>query len=165
MKHFLSVAILLSAPMAFGSTGASVQVTPPNVHGSRTVEPSTERAVVQDYLQSWKSLQSALSHNDAQVLSRDFVGTALTTLTQTVQNQQSLGLSTVDSHPSHHIQIIFYSPNGLSIQLMDTLSYREEVLQHGRSIGSKEMHAHFLAVLTPGATRWMVRVLQAESGQ
>jgi len=142
-----------------------MQVTPPNVHGSRPVEPSTESAVIRDYLQSWEALQSALSHNDAQLLSRDFVGTALTTFTHTVQDQQKLGLRTVYSNPSHHIQIIFYSPNGLSIQLVDTISYREEVLQDGKSIGSKEVQVRYTAVLTPGATRWMVRVLQGDSAQ
>lgn len=161
MKNCILAAVFfMSAPLALGASTGSVQVIPPDVHGSRPVETATGRAVVRDYLQAWEGLQSALSHNSSPVLSRDFIGSALNTLTQTVDSQRKLGISTAYENLSHQLQIVFYSPNGLSIQLVDTVSYEEVLLQNGKPIGSKQMQNRYIAVLTPTATRWMVRVLQ-----
>src|SRR5579875_3371472 len=155
----ISCILLLVTPLAWGASSGSVEVAPPDVHGSRPVEPLTEKAVIRDYLASWKSMQFALEHNDAQTLSQDFTGTALSMLTHTVESQSRLRLHTVYQHPSHHLQIIFYSPNGISIQLVDTTGYKEILYKDCKAIGSRQMQTRYIAVLTPAATRWMVRVL------
>lgn len=161
-KRSWSVILLFFASMAYGAAPNGVQVTPANVHGSRPLESTTERAVIRDYLQAWKGLQSSLSNNDPYALRDDFTGNALAVLTRTVKQQHDLGISTLYGNLSHRIQIIFYSPNGLSIQMIDTVSYHEKILQKGKPVGAGTLTTRYIVVLTPTATRWMVRLLQGD---
>lgn len=162
MRSILAILSLVIMPPAIWALQPSVQVDPPDVHGSRPVEPTTGKAVVQDYLQSWQSMRTALDQNQAQALDPDFVGTALTKLAQTVDQQAAMGIHARYRDESHHLQIVFYSPNGLSIQLVDNVTYNEEVFDHkGQALASHQVHARYLVVLTPAANRWQVRILQA----
>lgn len=162
LRSILAVLSLSGLPVLLGAQQASVKVDPPDVHGSRTVEPTTKTAVVRDYLESWKEMRLALDRNRPQGLDQDFVGTALTRLTQTVQQQAALGIHARYRDESHHLQIIFYSPGGVSIQLVDHVSYREQVFDRkGNALGSHRINARYLVVLTPSATRWKVRIMQA----
>lgn len=161
-RSILAALSLMIMPAALWAIQPSVQVDPPDVHGSRPVEPLTEKAVVRDYLQSWQSMRTALDHNQAQALDPDFVGTARTKLAQTVDQQAAMGIHARYQDASHHLQIVFYSPNGLSIQLVDNVTYNEEVFDRkGQALASHRIHARYLVVLTPAANRWQVRILQA----
>ncbi|HUY82542.1 MAG TPA: hypothetical protein VMU92_12530 [Acidobacteriaceae bacterium] len=162
IKSALVTLVLAVLPVSLWALPHSVQVDPPQVHGSRPVESLTEKAVVRDYLQSWQSLRVALDQNQPQALDLDFVGTARTKLTQTVKQQSSLGIHTRYRDQSHHLQIVFYSPDGRSIQLIDDISYEEQVLDHkGQELASRRIKARYLVVLTPAAARWQVRIFQA----
>jgi hypothetical protein len=104
-----------------------------------------------------------MDHNDSSVLDAYFVGTARDRLVDTIQDQAKYGIHTRYTERSHDLQIVFYSPEGLSIQLMDTVSYNEEVLQKDKVLASKPVTRRYLVVLTPSEVRWRVRILQSEA--
>lgn len=158
----LGLALAAIPSPALFAQDASVHVQPADLHGSRPLEKLTESAVVRDYVESWKSLGQALDQNDASVLGQDFIGTALTKLSDTVAQQQKLGIHTSYQVQSHNLQIVFYSPDGLSIQIVDEVDYTEQVMKGSSTLGSQPMHARYVAVLTPSQTRWQVRILQAQ---
>jgi hypothetical protein len=63
---------------------------------------------------------------------------------------------------AHDIQIVFYSPEGLSIQLVDTVEYDVQILDHEKIQATQHVRARYVAVLTPTEVQWKVRVFQAE---
>ena len=64
---------------------------------------------------------------------------------------------------AHDLQIVFYSPEGLSIQIVDTVDYDEQVLDHDKVLATKLVRKRYVVVLTPSEVRWRVRVFQAEA--
>jgi hypothetical protein len=141
-----------------------VHEEPPNLHGSHALDPEgiTEKAVIRDYLESWKSMRDALDSNEASLLSPWFVGTAHDKLAKAIEQQAKIGIHTRYIDRSHNLQIIFYSPEGLSIELTDDVVYDEQVMQGGNILGTQTMRARYLAVLTPSDVRWTVRIFQPE---
>lgn len=162
LKPILAVCSFLVATTAFGADQATVRVEPTNLQGPRPLEKQTEAAVIRDYLQAWKSFGAAFNQNRADLLDRDFVGTSKDKLTNTIHEQAQLGMRTRYQDAAHDIQIVFYSPEGLSIQLVDNVEYNLQILDHDKSITTQKVHARYIAVLTPSEVRWRVRVFQAE---
>lgn len=154
--------VVLAASGALAADQGTVQVRPSNLEGPRPLAKQTESAVVRDYLQAWQSLGAAMDQNRAELLDDNFVGLAKEKLTATIGDQLKAGLHARYQERSHDIKIIFYSPDGLSIQLVDTIEYDEELLDHERVITVQPVHARYVAVLTPTEVQWKVRVLQAE---
>jgi hypothetical protein len=118
--------------------------------------------VVRDYLQAWRSLSSALEENRADLLDPDFVGAAKEKLVDTVREQEKLGLQTRYRDSAHDLQLVFYSPEGLSVQLIDTVTYDVQIMDHEKVQATQHVRARYVAVLTPTEVRWKVRVFQAE---
>ena len=56
--------------------------------------------------------------------------------------------------------MVFYSPEGLSIQLLDEVEYDVEVRKGDHSLGSEHVRARYVAVLSPTESQWKVRVFQ-----
>lgn len=160
IRRLLLFGCALALPLSVCAQEPSVQVQPPDLHGSRQLEDLTATAVIRDYLQSWKDLRTALDENQPHLLQQDFVGTALTKLSDTVAQQSKLGIHTRYVDHSHRLQIVFYSPDGLSIQLVDHVDYDEQVMQGGTVMGTQPVHARYVVVLTPSQTRWQVRIFQ-----
>jgi hypothetical protein len=136
-------------------------VEPPDLRGFRPIPEQTGRSAIRDYLESWQSFKSALEQNRAALLDPDFVGTAKDKLTETIQQQASLGIRTKYQDRSHDIQIVFNSPEGSSIELTDKLEYDLEVFDHDKLTTTQHMSARFVIVLTLAELRWRVRVFQA----
>ena len=130
--------------------------------GPRVLEKQTRASVTRDYLQAWQSLALALSDNRPDLLNEYFVGIARDKLADTIREQQNLGIQTIYSDPVHDFEVVFYSPDGLSIQLVDKVECRLEIRDHGRAVGSRQVRSRYVAVMTPTETRWKVRILQAE---
>jgi hypothetical protein len=130
--------------------------------GPRTLEPQTRSAVVRDYLAAWQSLNHGLYENDAHLLDADFTGLAKETFSDTIASQQELGLRTLYQDRQHDIHLLFYSPEGLSIQLLDTVEYDVQLLDHDKLQATQHVRAQYLAVLTPTEVRWKVRILQSK---
>ena len=143
------------------ATDPSVHLQPANLRGSRPLEKQTETSVVRDYLQSWKSLQQALEENQVAKLDPDFIGTAHDKIAATIAAQSRSGIHTRYEDRSHDLQVVFYSPEGLSIQMTDDVEYEQKVFSKDKVLVTKIVHAHYLVVMTPSETRWQVRVLQA----
>ena len=161
IRHVLALSCALAMPAALCAQQPSVKVEPPHVQGSRPVEQLTEAAVVRDYLEGWQSFRAAMEQNRPALLSPAFVGTAQDKLTSTIQQQAALGIHTRYIDRSHDLQIVFYSPEGLSIQLIDNVAYDEQVFDQNNVLTTQHLRARYIAVLTPAATRWTVRIFQA----
>ena len=164
MKKSLLMACACSfALLALAAHQSAIHVEPSNLHGPRALEKQTETAAIRDYLQAWEAMRGALEQNHPDLLDADFVGTAKDKLAGAIQEQAGLGVRTLYQDRAHDIKITFYSPDGLSIQLVDNVEYDVQILDHDKVAGSGQVRAHYIAVLTPSEVRWRVRVLQADS--
>lgn len=161
-KIMLVILSIAAMPGALLAAQSVVHVQPPNLHGPRQLEDQTATAVVRDYLESWQSLGAALRQNRTDLLDQDFVGTAKDKLTDTIRQQVALGLQTRYQDRTHDIQIVFYSPDGLSVQLVDNVEYDERVVDHQKVLTTQHTHTRYTVVMTPAETRWRVRIFQAE---
>jgi hypothetical protein len=138
----------------------TVHLEPTNLQGPRVLNEQTRTAVIRDYLQAWQSVSAALQQNRPDLLDRDFVGTAKDKLTDTIHDQVTMGISTRYLDQSHDLQIVFYSPEGLSIQLVDNVEYEIQVVDHGKQQAAQKMRERYVVVMTPAEVRWRVRVFQ-----
>jgi len=159
-KTLLAAVPLLAALFLSAAGQPSVRVAPMDSVGPRPVEKQTQSSIVRDYLQAWQTLGDALGQNRADLLDAYFVGVAKEKLADTIREQQNLGIETAYRDQSHDLQVVFYSPEGLSIQLLDNVEYDVEVRDHGKVVGTQHVRTHYVAVLTPTESRWKVRVFQ-----
>ena len=157
----LVVCSILAVSFALGSEAPTVRVAPADSVGPRTLEEQTQKAVIRDYLQAWQTLHGALEQNRVDLLDAEFVGSAREKLADTIQDQVKLGIRTRYQDRSHDLQLVFYSPEGLSIQLLDTVEYDIQVVDHEKVLATQHVRARYVAVLTPTEVRWKVRVFQA----
>ncbi len=153
--------------LAWGVVAAqpAVQVDTSQVQGPRPLEDQTKTAAIRGYLKAWQSMGDALVQNRVDLLDADFVGAAKDNLTATIGEQTKLGLQTRYQDRAHHIQFVFYSPEGLSIELIDQVKYDVQVIDHGKPISTVPASARYIVVLTPSEVQWRVRVMQADSEQ
>jgi hypothetical protein len=152
---------LLSAAMGIAAAQPDLRVEPSNLDTPRPLADQTTKAAIRDYLESWQSMSAALDANRADLLNEDFVGDAKDKLTETIQEQARLGIRTQYKDRAHDVQIVFYSPEGLSIELIDTVDYDVQLLDRGKPQARQQLHARYIVVLTPAELRWRVRVFQA----
>ena len=104
-----------------------------------------------------------MPQNRPNLLDRDFIGDAkdkLARYDQAADNQA--GVHAVYRDRSHDVQILFYSPDGLSIELADTVQYDVQLYDHDKAIGTEQVRAQYIVVLTPTEIRWRVRIFQAQ---
>jgi hypothetical protein len=160
-KPLVIVGLLCAALLALGSDQPAVRVSPTDSVGPRTLEKQTETAVIRNYLQAWRSMSAALEQNRVDLLDPDFTGTAKEKLTGTIREQAKLGIQTRYQDTAHDIQLVFYSPEGLSIQLVDVVEYDVQILDREAVVTTQHVRARYVAVLTPTEVRWKVRVFQA----
>ena len=139
----------------------TVRIAPMNSVRPRPIEPQTQSSVVHDYLQAWQVMGTALGQNRSDLLERYFVGTAKEQLLDAIRQQRTLGIQTTYREQSHDFRVLFYSPEGLSIQLMDTVELDVDVQDHGKSVGTQHIRTTYLAVLTPAESTWKIRVFQS----
>ncbi len=160
LRNVLTLSAVMGvATLALGQ--ASVHVEPYHLDGPRPLQQQTADAVVRDYLESWQSMGKALGQNSAAALDRDFVGDAMKKLTKTVQQQSRMGVRSEYSDQSHDVQIVFYSPEGLSVELTDKVEYDVRILDHDKLQTTQHVTTRYVVVLTPTEVRWRVRVFQA----
>lgn len=152
---------ILAALLSSGAAQPSVRVERMDSVGPRRLEKQTQSSVVRDYMKAWRTLSGALAQNRADLLDGYFVGVAKEKLADTIREQSSLGVQTVYRDESHDLQALFYSPEGLSIQLMDNVEYEVEVRDHGKTVGTHHVRTRCVAVLTPTESKWKVRVFQS----
>ena len=161
-KSLLMISVLSTAMTANAADEPSIHVQQPHLQGPRELQEQTAKAVVQDYLDSWQSMNKALDQNRPDLLDRDFVGSAKEKLVSTIKSQRAAGVHTSYRDRSHDVQILLYSPEGLSIELSDNVTYDVEMSSGGKSVGKQQVAARYIVVLTPTEVRWRVRIFQAE---
>jgi hypothetical protein len=161
--QILLLSAMTTALSAFAADEPSVHVQQPHLQGPRELQETTAKAVIQNYLDSWQSMGKALNQNRPDLLDRDFVGSAKEKLAATIKQQAAAGVSTTYRDRSHDVQILFYSPEGLSIQLADDVEYDVQLSSGGKSLGTQQVKTRYIVVLTPSEVRWRVRIFQAEA--
>lgn len=164
IKFVKAAATLFPAFVMLAAAQPPVHVDSDIPTSPRPLEKPTQQAVVRDYLESWESLQNAFEQNRADLLNADFVGGARESLSNAIKEQSALGLRTHYEDLSHNLQIVFYSPEGLSIELIDTVKYSVQVFDRGRLVGERRQSARYLVVMSPSQLRWRVRVFQGGQG-
>ena len=151
---------ILATVLLSASTEPTVRVAPMDSVGPRSMEPQTQSSVIRDYLLGWQTMDAALRQNRSDLLDAVFVGKAKEKLAETVREQQSLGIQTSYLPKSHDIKVVFYSPEGLSIQLLDEVAYDVNIRKGEQPLAAEHVRARYVAVLSPTETRWKVRVFQ-----
>jgi hypothetical protein len=161
VKKYLILLAIAAGATNLRADEAMVRVQPLHLQGPRLLARETQSAVVRDYVEAWASMSAALGQNRAGMLDGDFVGDAREKLGDTIQQQSVLGIRTKYQATSHDIKVVFYSPDGLSVQLEDNVQYDLKILDHDQLRAQQHLHARYVVVLTPAEVRWRVRVLQA----
>lgn len=160
IKACLTAGLACVSLVALAADRSAVHIDASAV-GPRPLEEQTQASVIRGYLDAWSALSSALADNRTDVLDRAFVGLAKQKLSETVQQQAQAGLQTHYQDLSHNITLLFYSPEGMSIQLVDNVQYEVQIIDHGHRLGTERVRTRYVSVLTPTEVRWKVRILQA----
>jgi hypothetical protein len=160
-----SALVCASIILASGMVAAQPEVTvdTSQLRGPRPLEDQTKAAAIRDYLQSWQGMNEALEQNQPALLDEDFIGTAKDKLADAIDEQAKAGIHTRYQDRAHHIQFLFYSPEGLSIELIDDAEYDVQVFDRDKPVSTVPASARYIVVLTPAEVRWKVRVMQADS--
>jgi hypothetical protein len=163
LKHsaFVCASIILTCGMIAAQPEVTVDTS--QLKGPRRLEDQTKAAAIRDYLESWQGMNEALEQSQPSLLDEDFIGTARDKLADTIDEQAKAGIQTRYQDRAHHIQFLFYSPEGLSIELIDDAEYDVQVLDHDKPVSTVPASARYIVVLTPAEVRWKVRVMQADS--
>ncbi len=157
------VIVVLGLPQSmFGATppqGPHVQLDIAKA-APRDVEDQTKESISRDYSKAWQTLEQALEENRPELLSSDFVGYAQDHWLQAVKAQKAAGLSRRIVDQGHHVQVIFYSPDGSAMQLRDTAQLEIQYRDGSKVIHSEKLSAQYLVLMTPAENSWKVRLLQ-----
>ena len=108
-------------------------------------------------------MEEALDQNQAARLDSAFVGVARDKLAETIGAQDRIGIHTRYQDRSHDLQVVFYSPEGLSIEMTDTVEYQQQIFDKDKVLATKIVRQRYVVVLTPSEVRWQVRIFQASS--
>jgi len=154
---------LAQASPAQESAKPKLRVENADAVGPRPLEKETSDKVARFYLDAWKSLHTAFAENRPEALDNSFTGIAREKLATAIRDQQALGIKTSYHDQSHDLKFAFYSSEGLSVQVLDTVDYDLQVVDHGQVVGLRHIRSCYVAVLTPTEVRWKVRVFQADS--
>ena len=155
--------LLCAASSSLAADNPQVRIEPSHLQGPRPLEKQTEAAVIRDYLQAWASLRNAFAQNRGDLLDSSFVGDARGKLGETISERNRLGVTTRYQDRTHDIQIVFYSPDGLSIQLIDNVAYDMQMFEKEKIKTSETASERYVVVLTPSEVRWRVRILQGQA--
>jgi hypothetical protein len=129
--------------------------------GPRQVENLTEQAILRDYRLAWTSIAQALEASSADPLEGPFAGEAKKQLADVAIQQQQSGLSQRYLNQTHHVDAVFYAPEGDVMELHDTAEYQLQVSAGGKIIHEEDVVRHYIVLMTPAADRWVIRHLQA----
>jgi hypothetical protein len=150
--------LLLSLVAPADAPDIAVQLDISNA-GPRKVETQTEGRILADYRLAWADIAQALNSNDSGPVQDIFTGAAKQSLDQTVASQRRTGITTRYSNQTHHLQAVFYAPEGDLIELHDTAEYDRQILADGKVILQDHGVHRYVVLMTPGADRWVVREL------
>jgi len=157
----LALGILASASLSYAADSAVQVQLDSRKAGPRSIETLTERGILRDYRLAWTSMAQALEFDTPDPLEGVFAGDAKQQLRETVAGQQRSGLSQRYLEQTHHLEAVFYAPEGDVMELHDTAEYRLQISDGGKTIHDEHVTMHYIVLMTPGADRWVIRQLQA----
>jgi len=158
--NLLALAVLvLFASLAVAQDLPSVQLNTNNVTGKQ-LEDLTQKAVARDYAKAWSTFAKAMETNNADLVDGDFVGVAADKLTAGIEQQAKSGLHQRYVDHGHKVDVLFYSPDGTSMQLRDTTQLEVQLLEGDKVLHSDNVTRQYISLMTPTEVRWKVRVLQ-----
>lgn len=163
MAAMVALALILvnrSSDVVLAATLPSVSLSVANA-GPRQVEDTTQKAVARDYAAAWQAMAGALEQNRTDLLAASFVGTADQRLLDSVWEQRRTGLHQQIVDQGHHVDVVFYSPDGSAMELHDTARLQLQVLEGNRVIHSQDATVHYVALITAAENSWKVRLLEA----
>jgi hypothetical protein len=161
-KLAVSTLVVVMAALAQVSAQLTPRLENIDAVGPRPLEKQTADKVAHYYLEAWKDLQAAFAENRPAALDASFVGVAREKLGEAIRQQQALGIQTRYQDRGHDLKFVFYSSEGLSVQVLDTVDYDLQLLDHNQVVGTRHMHSRYVAVLTPTEVRWKIRIFQAD---
>ncbi len=129
--------------------------------GPREMEDATRASIARAYSRAWQTLAQAMEQNRADLLDASFLGAAREHLAQAIADQSKNGMRRRYVDRGHKVEVLFYSPEGLSVQLRDRAQYEVEVLDGDSVIQREQVTVNYIALLTPTEVTWKVRALQA----
>jgi hypothetical protein len=162
LRSITTASVVGCTVAAFAADHPNVRIETPDLQGPRQLQQQTAKTAIQDYLDSWAVLGNAFAQNRPDLLDQGFIGVAEDKLAGTIKQQVSDGVHSLYRDKSHDVKILFYSPDGLSIELADTVQYDVQLFDHDKAIGTEQVHARYIVVLTPTEVRWRVRIFQAQ---
>ena len=157
----LAVIALVASPLlhAADAPDVAVKLNADNA-GPHEMEDTTRASIEKAYARAWDTMAQALDTNNSSVIDKAFLGTARDNLAQRIADQKSLGMSTRLVDHGHKVDVVFYSPEGMSMQLRDTAQLEWQVLDGGKVVHSENVTQHYVVIMTPTEVTWKVRVLQ-----
>jgi hypothetical protein len=170
MKRLISILCLVSlfaiapfAPRAIAADndGPKIQLNIANSQ-PREVEETTQKSITREYSTAWKTLADALANNRPDRISESFVGSAEDQMRKQISEQMNNQLSTRIVDRGHKLDVVFYSPEGSTMQLRDTAQLERQYLSGGRVVHSENITQNYLVLMAVTGDRWKVRVLQEQ---
>ena len=133
--------------------------------GPRAIEDLTSQHVPRDYALAWQTMEQALEQNRPDLLDAYFTGFAKEDLAKRVDSQIKAGMHVRYQDRGHQLEGIFYAPAGDAMELRDRAQLDIQVYDGGKVVYDEPVDAQYIVLMTPGADRWLVRKLQAVSGE
>ncbi len=163
MRRPLLLVLLALALVTFGARPANAQqIKLDSVSaGPREMADATRDSITRAYAHAWKTLAQALAENRADLLDAAFIGAARDNFVQLIRHQQASGLRQKYVDRGHTVEVLFYSPEGLSVQLRDRAQLELQVLDGDSVVHREALTVNYIALLTPTEVTWKVRLLQA----
>ena len=159
IRNVVLPVVFLAALGGFAQDLPSVQLNADNGAG-KPLEDMTRTAVARDYAKAWNTLAKAMDTNRGDLIAGDFVGVADDKLTTAVEQQSKAGLHRRYVDRGHKVDVLFYSPDGTSMQLRDTAQLEIQLMDGDKVLHSDNVTRHYVSLMTPTEVRWKVRVLQ-----
>ena len=158
-RSFALLTLFVVATFCAAQDLPSVQLSDDHATGKQ-LEDLTRNAVKRDYARAWSTLAQVMNDNNAGKVEGDFTGVEADKLVSAVEQQAKSGLHRRYVDRGHKVDVLFYSPDGSSIQLRDTAQIEVQLLDGDKVLHSDNRTRQYISLMTPTEVRWKVRVLQ-----
>jgi hypothetical protein len=145
--------------LALSANAQELKIT--GAGSGRDMEDTTRESISRAYARAWETLDQALANNRTDLLDAAFLGKARDHFAQLIQDQQKTGIRQRYIDRGHQVDLLFYSPEGMSVQLRDRAQLEIQTLDGDSVIHREQVTVNYIALLTPTEVTWKVRLLQA----
>lgn len=128
--------------------------------GPRELEDLTRQKMLRDYALAWQTLATAMEQNRPGVVNEYFAGFANKKFSKAIKEQAATGIHRQYVDHGHKLELVFYSTDGGLMQLLDNADLEVQTFDGSKLLHSEHAPVRFMVLMTPGADRWMVRLMQ-----